>query len=184
MSRFPTGPRAIRAEASVCARILLSWCATIVAVTIAGCASATLIPMTGTVADLSALAGEWNGTYEARESARRGTMWLKLAGGANQANGEARMIPRGQSDSYGPDNPAKSPPRQPTQFLSISFIRVSSHDIDGRLDQYWDPNCQCFANTVFRGRLYGDELKGTFETRLANGAVASGRWRATRKNNR
>ena len=165
-------------------RMLLPLCAVIVAATVAGCTSATLIPMTGTVADLSVLAGEWDGTYEGQETARHGTVWLKLAGGANQANGEVRMIPRGQTDPYRPDNPATSPPRQPTRFLSISFIRISDHDIDGRLDQYWDPDCLCFANTVFSGRLYGDEMKGTFETRLANGAVAKGNWRATRKINR
>lgn len=144
------------------------------------CASATIIPLRGSVADLSALVGEWNGTYSSQDTGRNGTLWLKLVKGEEYAHGDVRMTPRGGVTPYsrlGPDDPQA---RQPVEFLSVRFIRVSATDVDGTLDRYWDPDCRCWANTKFLGRLYGDRLEGTFETQLSTGAVAHGRWKATR----
>ena len=43
------------------------------------------------------------------------------------------------------------------------------------------PDAGCVANTTFRGRLTGDRMEGTFETRLATGVIAEGRWQASRR---
>jgi hypothetical protein len=146
-----------------------------------GCASATVIPLRGSVADLSGLVGEWNGTYSSQELGRGGTLWLKLVAGQEHAHGDVRMTPRGSASAYGKDGPDAPPRQPPVEFLSIRFIRVSDKDVDGTLDQYWDPDCRCWANTKFRGRLYGNRLEGTFETRLGNGSVSRGQWKATRR---
>ena len=58
---------------------------------------------------------------------------------------------------------------------------MSQTEIDGTLEQYWDPDCHCFANTRFRGRLFSERLEGTFETRLSTGGVTQGRWKAMRR---
>ena len=158
-------------------------CVCVAAAGLAGsaCASATVIPLRGAVADLSALVGEWNGTYASRELGRNGTLWLKLVAGEEHAHGDVRMTPRGGLAPYGRFGPDDPRTRPPVEFLTVRFIRVSATDVEGTLDQYWDPDCRCWANTTFRGRLYGDRLEGTFETRLATGAVAHGRWKALRR---
>ena len=148
--------------------------------TLSSCASATTVPLQGSPADVSALAGEWTGTYSSPDLSRQGTIWFKLVEGEERAHGDVRMTPHGGSTPYGREIPVV-PQREPMQFLGISFVRVSAHAVSGSLDQYWDPDANCFANTTFRGRLQGDQIEGTFETRLATGVVVAGRWRASRK---
>jgi hypothetical protein len=147
---------------------------------LSSCASATIIPLQGSVADLSALTGEWLGTYSSPDVAREGTVWFKLVEGEDHAHGDVRMTPRGTRSPYMPHLPADQM-RSPTQFLGVRFVRVSRTEVSGALDQYWDPDAGCLATTIFRGQLYRDRLEGTFETRLATGVVAQGRWRADRK---
>ena len=147
----------------------------------AACASATVIPLRGSIADLSALAGQWNGTYTSPDLGRDGTIWFTLVPGEDHAHGDVRMTPGDSRIPYGRVDPRGGQQSEPTQFLSVRFVRASPTNVDGVLEQYWDPACGCLATTVFRGRLFGDRLEGTFETRLATGVVALGKWRATRK---
>ena len=149
-------------------------------VTLAACASATVIPMRGSAADLSALSGEWLGTFASPDLGREGTIWFTLKESEDHAHGDVRMTPRGHRP-YGRFAPTDVESHQPAQFLSITFVRVSAREVDGRLDQYWDPDCGCLANTTFHGQLRGDRLEGGFETRLATGIVTAGTWRVTRK---
>jgi hypothetical protein len=146
---------------------------------VSSCASATVIPIQGPVADLSVLAGEWLGTYSSSDVGRQGTIWFKLVQGEDHAHGDVRMTPRGTRTPYAP--PTASSPGDPLQFLAIRFVRVSRTEVSGELNQYWDPDADCLATTVFRGQLFDDRLEGTFETRLSTGVVAHGRWRADRK---
>jgi hypothetical protein len=148
--------------------------------TLTSCASATIVSLEGRTADVSALAGEWAGTYISPEMGRQGTIWFKLVEGEGHAHGEVRMTPRGSVMPYAREMPAVQP-REPIQFLGIRFVRVSATDVSGVLDQYWDPDAACSANTTFRGRLHGDRLEGEFETRLYTGTVGLGRWQASRK---
>jgi len=151
-----------------------------VAMAVASCAAATVVPVAGPAADIVALAGEWSGTYSNPDLNREGTIWFKLVEGEDHAHGDVRMIAPGSAIPYGPENPLRQP-REDVQFLAITFVRVSATDVRGVLDPYWDPEAGCVAKTTFRGQLRGDRIDGTFETRLATGTVVTGRWKAARR---
>ena len=148
--------------------------------TLTSCASATIVPVQGRVADVSGLAGEWTGAYTSPDMGRQGTIWFRLIEGEDHAHGDVRMTPQGTVTPYGREIPTAQS-REPVQFLGIRFVRVSPTEVSGVLDSYWDPDAGCLANTTFRGRLYGDRIEGQFETRLATGIFATGRWQAARK---
>lgn len=139
-----------------------------------------MIPIEGTPANVAALAGEWNGTYTSRDLDRQGTIWFRLVDGEDHARGDVRMIPRGSDQPYRYENPSPHM-REPVQFLDIRFVRATATNIRGVLERYWDPDAGCFATTMFEGRINGDRIEGTFETRLMTGIVALGRWQASRK---
>jgi hypothetical protein len=150
-------------------------------VILSACAGATAIPIQGPQTDLAALLGEWRGTYTSPDLSREGTVWFTLASGEDHAHGDVRMTPRGQTEPYGPYDETNRQRHESPRFLSIRFVQVSSNDVRGVLDAYWDPDCKCSATTTFRGQRDGDRLQGTFETRLMTGTVVTGRWRADRR---
>src|SRR5262249_31322837 len=67
------------------------------------------VPVAGTPAGLSALAGQWNGEYHANGGGRQGTVVFKLAAGADTASGEVLMFPR----ELATDSPNGGPNRRP-----------------------------------------------------------------------
>ena len=152
---------------------------------VAGCASAPPVPLRGSPPAVIALAGEWDGTYTSRDTGRSGSIWLKLTAGEDHAHGDVLMTPRGRTEPYYryPSSgwPAAGPPADLTQVLTIQFVHASDGTVDGRLEPYWDPDCECEAITAFRGRLHGDRLEGTFNTRLGSTSHATGRWVAYRR---
>jgi hypothetical protein len=160
-------------------RILLGAGLMALVFSLSSCAAATIVPNQGSVADLPSLAGEWTGTYTSPDFGRQGTIWFKLVDGEDHAHGDVRMVPR-TGQPYAP-NPRPGPQREPIQFLGIRFVLISSNTVSGELDRYWDPDAGCLATTIFRGRLSGDRLEGTFETTLATGTTAGGRWQASRR---
>jgi hypothetical protein len=148
--------------------------------TATSCASANLVRLEGPPASVGALAGEWTGTYSSPDVDREGTIWFTLRQGEDHAHGDVRMTPRGSARPYLREI-SPGDPREHLQFLGIRFVSVSETDVTGVLDRYWDPDAGSYANTEFRGRLSGDLIEGTFETRWSTGIVARGRWQAARK---
>lgn len=152
----------------------------VLALSLTACANATMVPVQGPAPDIAALAGDWNGTYTSPDLSRKGTIWFRLVDGEDHAHGDVRMTPHGSSIPYGHEYPVVQPP-EPVQFLGIRFVRISATSVSGVLDRYWDPDAGCFANTTFRGWVGHDRIEGTFETRLATGVVAVGRWQVARR---
>lgn len=151
----------------------------------AACATAPPIPVNASPAEIESLAGEWDGTYSSQDTGRSGSIWFKLISGEDHAHGDVLMIARGRMEPYyryPPDDRWRGAERPDmSRALTIRFAHLSRGLLDGQLDPYWDPDCSCQAVTVFRGRLSGDTLKGTFDTRLGFGRVATGRWVADRR---
>jgi len=170
MNRLPSAGRSARSAGIA-----------LLAVVLTACAGATAFPIQGPQADLSSLAGDWRGTYASPDLNRDGTIWFTLVDGEDHAHGDVRMTPRGRLEPYKPYDQLDRRTHEPPQFLSIRFVKASSTDVDGVLDPYWDPDCECGATTTFRGRRDGNRLQGTFETRLMSGATVTGRWLADRR---
>jgi len=144
----------------------------------------TPVPMVGAPADLSALAGEWDGTYEADHGPRQGSIDFHLRAGSDTALGDVLMIPRGWDRPVEPWERTGAAPRDARvpRPLTIRFVRVTGGEISGELDRYRDPECGCLLKTIFRGSLRGDTLSGRYESRHEGGEPpATGRWRAVRR---
>jgi hypothetical protein len=150
-----------------------------------GCAPMPTVALDATAADLEILAGEWAGEYESAALGRRGSIEFKLKGGTNEARGDVVMVPSGRRIPYQPQpyedgQHARSMPS--TEILTINFIRASDGSLSGRLDRYWDPDRNCFADTTFNGRVALGVVEGTFKTTFDCGAgAATGTWTATKK---
>lgn len=134
--------------------------------------------------DILALAGAWEGSYEAADGSRQGVIDFRLQAGSDTAFGDVMMVPRGGEQAVRPEDRTGQPVREgtPPRLLSIRFVRISGGELSGELDPYQDPDCGCVLHTLFRGRLIADTLKGRYVSRDQDGApTREGRWRAVRK---
>lgn len=152
------------------------------------CAPMPTVALEGTPADLEILAGDWKGEYDSAALGRRGTIEFKLKAGTDEAYGDVVMIPRGQRTPYEgqPYGEAPVPPgMKSSELLTIRFIRASNGRITGMLDRYWDPDRNCYANTVFHGYAAIGTVEGTFKTTFECGAgEATGSWHVARQSAR
>ena len=144
------------------------------------------VALDATQADLERLAGEWQGEYRSAALGRRGTIEFKLKADTNEAFGQVRMLPRAPHLDYQPpayrDAADAVRPVGSTDVLAIRFVRASDGSITGMLERYWDPDRNCHATTVFRGRLGRGTVEGTFKTTFERGVgEATGEWRVEKK---
>ena len=69
-----------------------------------------------------------------------------------------------------------------SQILTIRFVAVEGGFVSGSIDPYVDPATGGVLLTVFRGRLEGDVIEGSFLTEdEATGDQATGHWKVKRK---
>jgi hypothetical protein len=144
--------------------------------------SAGPVPVEGTRADLSGLAGTWVGRYWSEATGRHGTVTFRLRSGADTAYGEVVMTFSRALRLYGEkvDDPALR--REPTTTIDIVVVRIEGKKVRGTLAPYWDPDCDCRARTVFDGALTQNRIAGSFTSRREEDAApVSGRWLADRQ---
>jgi len=161
-----------------------------IAVVIAGLAAAcaaapqTPVPLAGTVSDLAALTGHWEGAYSSVETGRSGTISFTLTASRDSAFGDVVMIPQGLGrplqtwNNSAPPAGAASPR---SSVLTINFVRVAQGRVTGRLAPYADPETGVQLFTAFEGQLRGDVIEGTYTTRAARSRDnQTGQWKVTR----
>lgn len=151
-------------------------------VVMGGCASTpAAVTIQATPAEISALAGHWEGEYSSQATGRLGSIVLDLIAGEDHAHGDVLMIPRGSNDPYRPRASGGGPsPAGASQILRIRFVRAEGRKVSGTLDPYWDPDCSCEVMTTFVGEIRGDTVEGTFTSERGAGRVF-GTWNAKRK---
>jgi hypothetical protein len=150
---------------------------------IAGCSgSQPPVPVVGTRADVSALAGEWYGEYSSHESGRSGSIVFTLTAGSDTATGDVVMTPRLPAGQAAGQPSGMSQQMPVGQSLAITFVRVASGQVSGALAPYTDPNCGCTLHTTFIGRLRADTLQGTYTSlHEQTREVQHGTWRVVRQ---
>ena len=166
-------------------RIRLSFAASLaLLVLLPGCSSTPApVPVEGAHADLSALAGRWEGEYQSPATGRLGSIVFDLTAGEDHAHGDVLMIPRGSTTPYSRTPRTGGEPVSPgptSQLLTIRFVKAEAGKVSGTLDPYWDPSCPCEVTTTFVGEVRGDEISGTFSSTRNAGRVF-GTWKVTRK---
>jgi hypothetical protein len=153
---------------------------------VAGCGHTTAqpIPVRGSPADVAAIVGEWDGTYESDDGQRSGSIDFHLQAARDTAFGDAVMIPRGLNRPLQAQDvrPGVTPASEIPRPLVIRFVRVEGGEVSGELESYYDPSCECRKVTSFRGRLKGNTLKGKYRAyRELGGPPEEGEWRVDRK---
>jgi hypothetical protein len=154
------------------------------AAVLAACASKpTPISVSGDPEDRVSLAGKWTGEYNSPATGRSGSIVFNLSRDGDAANGDVVMIPRGTGRALIPYDRSGANMQLPTasQVLTIKLVRIAGGAVNGVLDPYRDPECDCPVQTTFTGKLTGDTIEGTFSTRGSQSSTAqSGTWRVKR----
>ena len=148
-----------------------------------GCATTPArVPVSGSAADISQLAGEWSGEYHADGGGRTGVISFQLAAGRDTASGDVLMFPRqGRPGMSATETRAPGASAVP-QDLSIRFVRSAAGIVSGALDPYKDPDCDCVVTTTFEGRLKGDTIEGRYvSVRSGEAGMVRGNWKVQRK---
>jgi hypothetical protein len=142
------------------------------------------VPVAGDRSSIAALAGTWTGTYRGTESGRTGNIAFAIRVSGDSAFGDVQMdAPNGQSIVQLADDPTvhQRHARGPT-FLAVRFLDVVGGDVEGALEPYVAPDCQCTVRTAFMGRVVGDTIRGSFVTRGTMTAPQTGVWAVARRN--
>lgn len=149
-----------------------------------GCVSPPVapVPVQGTKAELNALAGDWAGNYWSKDTGRRGVIRFNLPEQADTGHGEVEITfsPALQMLQALEEN--KNEPK-PCTILDITVVEVEGDRVRGTMAPYWDPDCDCRAQTVFEGKLSSDRIRGTFTSRRASTdrRLLTGEWEVVRK---
>jgi hypothetical protein len=134
--------------------------------------------------DVNPLVGEWRGGYSSAATGRTGTIAFTLRAGEGAASGNVVMIPRADSLLTDEEREALSSTSSPGKsVIKIHFVRKEGGSVNGTLDPYRDPDCNCPVTTTFQG-VFRDArtIEGTFTTvpSTPGGSVTGGNWKATR----
>ena len=146
----------------------------------------TPVTVAGDPEDRASLAGKWSGEYNSPATGRSGSIVFNLSRSGDVASGDVVMIPKGYGKALVPydrqgTTPTVQNPGAGSQLLTIRLVRVAGGVVNGDLDAYRDPECNCPVHTSFTGSLSGDTIEGTFTTRrLEASTPQTGTWRVKR----
>ena len=134
--------------------------------------------------DIAPLVGVWRGDYTNPQSGRTGTIAFTLRAGESAASGNVVMIPKPDSLLTPEEREIVSDmPSTGRSLLKFRFLRKEGTNVNGILEPYRSPDCNCTMNTTFLG-VFKDErtLEGTFTNVPTKSGVpiTSGTWKVTR----
>lgn len=142
------------------------------------------IELTSSDFDLTPLVGEWRGTSNNPQTGRSGTIAFTLRAGESSASGNIVIIPRADSLLTPEERELLSNVSAPKrQVLQIRFIRKEGGNLNGTLDPYLDPDCNCQVTTTFQGSFRDARtIEGTFTivpSQPGHG-ITNGTWKVMR----
>ena len=133
--------------------------------------------------DVNPLVGEWRGEYNSAQTGRKGTIAFTLRAGESAASGNVVMIPRVDSTLTPAERELVGSTGTRSSVLKIHFVRKEGGNLNGTLDPYRDPDCNCPATTTFQGSFRDARtIEGTFSTVPSQPGfrVSGGTWKVTR----
>ena len=137
-----------------------------------------IVPMAGSRSAIAALAGTWEGSFTGDENGRLGTIAFIIRAGSDTAYGDVAMFPRLGSPAMPMDHASAVPRGQPAapHMLRVAFVYVSRDVVEGTLEPYLAPDCECVVRTTFSGVVDGDRIAGRFVTLMPDGTSQRGEW--------
>ena len=152
---------------------------------------ASPVPVEGSQDQLSAVSGDWAGRYWSKATGRHGIIKFRLPEHAVTGFGEVEItfspsirLARDASAADGlKRHPTDDLEPSPCTVIALELVRVEQNQVRGTMAPYWDPDCDCRAQTVFEGKISGDEITGTFSSRRESSdrRVLTGHWRVERE---
>jgi hypothetical protein len=153
------------------------------ALVVGGCHyNPTPVPMAGDRSTIAQLAGDWAGTYRGMETDRTGSIMFTIRASGDSAFGDVLMeTPPGTARIMPADDPSRHHlhARSP-QLLAIKFVAIHGGDVEGAIEPYIAPDCDCTVTTRFTGHIVRDSIGGTFITRGALIGPQTGVWSVKR----
>ena len=153
--------------------------------------TAAPVPVQGSPDQLSAVSGEWAGRYWSKATGRHGVIRFSLAENADTAFGEVEITfspalraARNASAADGQENhPTDALEPDVCTTIALTLVRVEQTQVRGTMAPYWDPDCDCRAQTVFEGKISGNIIAGTFSSRRESSdrRLLTGQWRVERE---
>lgn len=141
----------------------------------------TLIASPG---DVISLAGTWEGTYQGKESERTGSILFTIEAGKDTAHGDVLMEapPRYQFVAADVASGEHMRHSRAPEVLRITWVGLHRGYVEGALEAYIAPDCQCTVKTVFSGYVNddGDVIKGEFVT-TGTSLRQTGTWTVRKK---
>lgn len=141
----------------------------------------TLIASPG---DVVSLAGTWEGTYQGKESERTGSILFTIEAGKDTAYGDVLMEapPRYQFIAADASTGEHMLHSRAPEVLRITWVGLHRGYVEGALEPYIAPDCQCTVKTIFSGYVNddGDEIKGEYVT-TGTSLRQTGTWTVRKK---
>jgi hypothetical protein len=144
----------------------------------------TPVPLQASAADISALAGKWEGEFASNQTGRTGSITFTVQPGKDTAYGDVLMIPALSNEpitAADASSGAHARHSARSELLRITLVRIRGGMVEGALEPYIAPDCTCTVTTTFRGTLQGDAIKGDYHTTGEYGLKQSGKWSVTRR---
>jgi hypothetical protein len=149
----------------------------------------TPVRLQASAADISALAGRWEGQYTGRQTGRSGSIVFTIQTGKDTAYGDVLMggnpermgQPITAADVASGEHARHS---SAPELLRVSMVRVMGGSVEGILEPYLAPDCNCTVTTTFRGIVAGNTIKGDYLTTGSYGLRQTGTWSVTRQQQR
>ena len=141
------------------------------------------VPMVGPHPAIEALEGQWSGEYWSSETRRAGSILFEITAHGDSAFGDVVMqVPAGEAAPRPTDLLSGHEKHvRSAEMLSIRFVEVTGSTIQGELEPYIAPDCECVVRTTFYGRREGYGIYGTFITRTQTGIIQRGEWWVKRR---
>ena len=137
-------------------------------------------PIYGTTDDRAPLAGEWFGEFTSTGTGRNGNIGFRLEPGRDSASGDVSMetFYVGAQVRYQEHRPHPGAAAAPA--LRIRHVRAGASILEGVIEPFHDPDCDCMVTTRFRGVVRGDSIAGTYVGR-GGATTREGAWHVTRR---
>ena len=143
----------------------------------------TPVPLQGAPGDIGALAGSWEGEYFGAESRRNGSIMFTVQAGRDTAYGDVVMevSPGQRITAADVTSGAHVAHARAPDILHVTFVNVRGGFVEGILEPYVAPDCNCVVTTTFRGTVQGDVVRGNYLTTGTVGLRQTGTWSVRRK---
>ena len=139
----------------------------------------SLFPVIGRIDAKSRLTGEWLGEFTSTHPDRSRSIAFQLEPGRDSASGEVSLEASYVGQGTGYREQGLYPRVSPTTVVRIRYVRADESTVEGVLEPYHDPDCDCVVTTTFLGVVRGDSITGEYVSRGA-WTTRQGAWRMSR----